>query len=90
MLRNVWHMFHGLPGLMRIGLLLLAAGGSLDIIHHTAPLASTMHLRDYPSGDELLAHVVTLAGMVVTLLGLLMRPSRRHAGHGRSSKVEGR
>jgi uncharacterized membrane protein YidH (DUF202 family) len=49
---------------VRIGLILLAAGATLDIIVHAS---STERL----SSAGLPAHLVTLAGMVLTLLGVL-------------------
>ncbi len=62
-----------LPLLMRIGVLMLATGGTLDLLYHAAPVGWEMELDHYLGVAGTGAHVVTLLGMVVTLLGLPIR-----------------
>jgi len=64
------HTFADLPLLMQLGLLLVACGGALDVLYHAgwAPQISA-HLG-HGGG---LAHLATFVGMVVALLGVLMR-----------------
>jgi hypothetical protein len=39
MTRRIFSLFTELPGLMRLGVLILAAGGALDLLYHAAPHA---------------------------------------------------
>lgn len=56
-----------------MGLLILAVGGVLDILYHTAPLSWSIVLDSYLGHEGMRAHVVTLIGMIVTLFGVFMR-----------------
>jgi hypothetical protein len=64
--------FFSLPRLMQVGLVILALGGSLDLIYHAAPSGWIGTLEIYLGQDGYNAHVVTLIGMLVTLAGLLL------------------
>ncbi|MBI4496930.1 MAG: hypothetical protein HY689_03395 [Chloroflexi bacterium] len=63
----------GLPVLMQVGLLVFAAGGLLDLLSHAAPSPWTETLERYLGEDAVLAHLITLAGMVITMLGIFAR-----------------
>jgi hypothetical protein len=64
-------MLADLPIVMQLGLLLLVCGGMLDMLYHAgwAPLLAA-HLGH----NGAIAHLVTLSGMVVMLLGVFARP----------------
>lgn len=64
-----------LPILMLGGLLVMLAGGLLDVVLHLAPLA-----HDHEGGpvSEHVAHVVGIAGMSFVLAGLVLHGARRH------------
>jgi hypothetical protein len=51
------------PGPMRLGVLILAIGGTLDLLYHAAPPGWTMQLDRYLGADGVGAHLVTLLGM---------------------------
>jgi hypothetical protein len=59
-----------MPALMRLGLAVLLAGGALDVLFHAAPASWTPILEIVLGEHGALAHLVTLAGMVVTLIGV--------------------
>lgn len=64
------HEFRGLPRLMQIGLGVLAIGGALDIFYHASPAAWSDVISLYLGQDGYYAHLITLAGMLITLVGL--------------------
>lgn len=69
--------FTELPRLMQLGLFIFAVGGALGVVYHAAPLAWTTMIDIYLGHDGLLAHLVTLAGMIVTMAGVFLgRPAR--------------
>jgi hypothetical protein len=59
-----------MPRLMRAGLVVVALGGGADVLHHVVPLAAAPSLAPYLGHEGGVAHAVTFAGMVVTMLGL--------------------
>ena len=67
MLSNLYRAIARLPRLMRAGLGLAVAGGAIDVIYHLA--AGPAGAGHGPVAFT--GHVVTLAGMVITMLGLL-------------------
>jgi hypothetical protein len=83
MARRSISLVSAFPPLMRVGLLILVAGGTLDLLYHAAPMAWAMELDQYLGEHGAGAHVVTLVGMVVTLLGLPIRRRSAHATRGR-------
>ncbi len=88
MLRRVRRELAGLPGLMRLGLLILIVGGALDIVYHTAPPAWMNTLNFYLGSEGSRAHLVTFIGMALTLAGVLMRsrlPAWRRSSHRKPS-----
>jgi hypothetical protein len=70
MVQRIFILFTELPGLMRLGVLILAIGGILDLLYHAAPPGWVIPLDVVLGSDGVGAHLVTLLGMVVTLLGL--------------------
>jgi hypothetical protein len=79
----------GLPRLMLVGLLILLAGGVLDVVYHSVPVLAPL-LGRYLGRDGGLAHLVTFIGMLVTLLGVFVGRPRRARGEGRASGTHGR
>ena len=57
------------------GLVLMAAGGVLDVVVH---LSSVSHHADASFGGEHLAHLIGIAGMVLVLAGVVAHGARRH------------
>ncbi|HEU5097502.1 MAG TPA: hypothetical protein VFU22_00550 [Roseiflexaceae bacterium] len=70
MVLRIFILFMELPGLMRLGVLILAIGGVLDLLYHAAPPGWALQLDVVLGSDGVVAHLMTLLGMVVTLLGL--------------------
>jgi hypothetical protein len=58
-----------LPGLTRLGLLVLLLGAAGDLTFHALP--ETAALQPLLGGDGYYAHLVTFAGMLVMLIGVL-------------------
>jgi hypothetical protein len=83
MVQRIYTFFTELPGLMRLGVLILAIGGVLDVLYHAAPPIWAMQLDVVLGSNGVAAHLMTLFGMVVTLLGLLV-----HQASARSVQVE--
>jgi hypothetical protein len=78
MMQRFFILFTQLPGRMRLGVLLLAIGGTLDVLYHAAPPAWAVQVDVVLGPNGLAAHLLTLFGMVVTLLGLFtLRASAR-------------
>lgn len=63
-----------LPLVSRIGLLLMVAAGSLDVIVH---LASGDHAGHQGFGPEHAAHLIGVVGMVLVLAGVVIHGARR-------------
>src|SRR4051794_4964649 len=70
MVQRIFILFTELPRLMRLGVLLLAIGGTLDVLYHGAPPGWAVQLDVVVGLDGVVAHLLTLFGMVVTLVGL--------------------
>jgi hypothetical protein len=75
---------------MRLGLLILVIGGSLDLLYYAAPPGWTMQLDRYLGSDGVGAHLVALLGMVVTLLGRFAHRPRTGVAHVEVTSLEGR
>ena len=90
MVQRIFILFTELPGLMRLGVLILAVGGGLDLLYHAAPPLWAMQLDGYLGLDGVGAHLLTLFGMVVTLLGLFTHQARARAVHVEVTESEGR
>jgi hypothetical protein len=90
MTQRIFVLFMGLPRVMRLGLLILVIGGTLDLLYHAAPPGWTMRLDGYLGADAVGAHLVTLLGMVVTLLGLFAHRPRTRIAHVEVTSSEGR
>lgn len=63
-----------LPLVSRIGLLLMVAAGSLDVIVH---LASGDHAGHQGFGPEHAAQLIGVVGMVLVLAGVVIHGARR-------------
>jgi hypothetical protein len=90
MAQRIFILFTELPGLMRLGVLILAIGGALDLLYHAAPPGWAMQLDGYLGSDGVGAHLLTLLGMVVTLLGLFARRASARSAHIEVTPSEGR
>ncbi len=64
--------FFDLPLTMRIGLVVVLFGGALDILFHTAPAFWAPSLTAILGAEGIWAHLVTLVGMVITLIAMLV------------------
>ncbi len=62
--------FAALPALMRVGLLIFALGAGFDVLYHAAPAADAVLLEVFLGSGGYWAHVLTLAGMLVSTIGL--------------------
>jgi len=62
--------FERLPRLMRLGLIVFIFGGLLEVLYNLAPTGWALFLDDYLRSNGSVAHLVTLAGMVVIMLGV--------------------
>jgi hypothetical protein len=70
MIQRIFILFTELPGLMRVGVLILVIGGTMDVLYHAAPPVWAIQLDVVLGPEGVAAHLMTLFGMVVTLLGL--------------------
>ena len=61
-----------------IGLLIVAVGAAGDVLHHTLPAGLGDNLDLLLSADGGHAHLVTLAGMLLTVSGLSATAAQRH------------
>jgi hypothetical protein len=90
MTQRIFGVFIGLPRLMRLGLLILVIGGTLDLLYHAAPPGWAMRLDGYLGADGVGAHLLTLLGMVVMLLSLFARRAGAGVAHVEVTVSEGR
>ncbi len=90
MAQRIFILFTELPGLMRLGVLILAIGGVLDLLYHAAPPWWAMRLDVVLGSDGVGAHLLTLCGMVVTLLGLFVYRASARIAHAKITPSEGR
>jgi hypothetical protein len=90
MAQRIFMLFTGLPSLMRLGVLILVIGGALDVLYHAAPPGWAMQLDVVVGSEGVIAHVMTLFGMVVTLLGLFARRASAGVAQAELSSSEGR
>ncbi len=89
MFERISVLFIALPGLMRLGVLILAIGGMLDLLYHAAPPGWAVQMDGYLGTDGIGAHVVTLIGMVITLLGVFAHRPHARVTHGEIAASEG-
>ena len=61
--------------LLVLGSVLVCLGGFGDIAYHVAPTAQS--LEPFVGAEGIRAHILTLAGMLVALAGVLCRGLRR-------------
>jgi hypothetical protein len=57
MAQRISFLFLALPPIMRAGVLILAAGGTLDLLYHAAPAGWAMNLDHYLGAHGAGAHV---------------------------------
>ena len=88
--QRILALFMELPPIMRLGILVLAIGGGLDLFYHAAPPGWAIPLDGYLGTDGVGAHLVTLLGMVVTLLGLFVHRASARVAHVEVPPAEGR
>jgi hypothetical protein len=75
---------------MRLGVLILVIGGALDVLYHTAPPVWATQLDVVLGPDGVVAHLMTLFGMVVTLVGLFAHRAGARVAQAEVSRSEGR
>ena len=90
MAQRIFILFTELPGLMRLGVLILAIGGTLDVLYHAAPPVWAIQLDVVLGPNGVIAHLMTLFGMVVTLVGLLAHRASARVTQVEASPSEGR
>jgi hypothetical protein len=61
-----------------IGLLIVAAGAAGDVLYHALPTSLTGDLNLLLGADGGRAHLVTLVGMILTVVGLSAHAGQRH------------
>jgi hypothetical protein len=88
MLGRLYTGFITLPWLMRIGLLIVMAGGVLDAIYHSLPLQWAMTVDMYLGHNGWPFHLVALIGMATTLVGIFAGRSVLRENHSRRIKSE--
>jgi hypothetical protein len=79
MVQRIFILFTELPGLMHVGVLILVIGGALDVLYHAAPPGWAIQLDVVLGSQAVVTHLMTLFGMVVTLVGLF--------GHRASARI---
>ncbi len=65
------------PIIIRFGLFVFAIGAALDLLFHAAPASVSGALMIYLGHEGQNAHLVTLLGMVLILLGILINRPRK-------------
>ena len=90
MAQRIFILFTELPGLMRLGVLILVIGGTLDVLYHAAPPGWAIQLDVVVGPKGVVAHLMTLFGMVVTLVGLFAHRVSARVAHVEASPSEGR
>jgi len=90
MAQRISVLFLELPGPMRLGVLILVIGAALDVLYHAAPPGWAMQLDGYLGSEGVGAHLLTLLGMVVTLLGLFARRASARIAQVEVTASEGR
>ena len=90
MVQRIFILFAELPGLMRVGVLILVIGGALDVLYHAAPPGWAIQLDVVLGSRAVVAHLMTLFGMVVTLVGLFARRASARVAQAEVSPSEGR
>ena len=66
MVQRIFMLFTELPGLMRLGVLILAIGGALDLLYHAAPPVWAIQLNVVLGPEGVVAHLMTLLSMSVS------------------------
>jgi hypothetical protein len=90
MVQRIFILFTELPGLMRVGVLILVIGGALDLLYHVAPPEWAIQLDVVLGPEAVVAHLMTLFGMIVTLVGLFAHRASARVAHVEVSSSEGR
>lgn len=74
------------PLLVMPGLIVFVLASAADLAFHLAPLGWGEMLEGYLGGDGYIAHMGIMAGMILTVLGLIVwgATGQRHTGAKRS------
>lgn len=72
-MRRLRSVAGGLPRLIQLGLFILAVGVVLDEFYHIVAPGAMVSMHYDMGRGEYRAHLVTLVGMVVTLVGVFIR-----------------
>lgn len=70
MILRLINEYETLPRPMRLGLIVFAFGGFLNVLYYASPSGWMLFLNNYLGTNGSTAHLVTLAGMVVVMLGV--------------------
>ncbi len=76
-IQNLKQLISAAPITIRFGLLVFVFGAALDLLFHAAPASLSSVLMIYLGYEGQNAHLVTLLGMVLILLGILFNKPRR-------------
>jgi hypothetical protein len=76
--RTIAH-WKALPPLLRLGFAIVVLAGASDVLYHAAPASWGHVLHVYLGENGSYAHLATLAGMLVSVLGVAIRRPRRAA-----------
>jgi hypothetical protein len=68
-----------LPIVTRLGLWVFGTGAALDLIVHTAPEALSETMHNYLGHDGATAHLVTIAGMLAIVAGVMDQAIRKQS-----------
>ena len=69
-------------------LLIVLAGGALDLLYHTLPLQWAATVDMYLGHNGWPLHVVALIGMATTLVGIFAGRLSLYSGHKRHAETE--
>jgi hypothetical protein len=88
MLARLLVVFSELPWLMRSGLLIVLAGGGLDLFYHLLPAQWAVMLDQFLGRGAWPVHLVTLMGMVMALAGIAVGRFSMRSGRARLAETE--
>jgi hypothetical protein len=61
---------------MRLGLLIVGAGGALDLLYHALPMQAAAIADTYVGQGAWSMHLVALVGMALTIIGIFAGRNR--------------
>ncbi len=71
LIRRVREESRRVPLLMRPGLFIFSLASAVDLAFHLSPFGWGEEMEGYLGGEGYLAHVGIMAGMILTILGLV-------------------